>query len=154
MGARENRGATLRCGCTECSAVQILNSPRARPSGHPPIRIEALPAKETPGRTQVLEKVGAGEGNRTLVISLEGIGALYDLNAPSDKSARSDTFERKRLIGPVRTLNVQSHVERREILKLEKRRGEAFPSRCATTSAILSITDTKNPEAQETALAR
>ena len=52
---------------------------------------------------QVFEKNGAGEGNRTLVISLEGIGASRDTNAYSDIYKLSDHFETKPLIGAVRT---------------------------------------------------
>ena len=52
---------------------------------------------------QVFEKNGAGEGNRTLVISLEGIGASRDTNAYSDIYKLSDHFETKPSIRAVRT---------------------------------------------------
>jgi hypothetical protein len=51
----------------------------------------------------VIEKIGAGEGNRTLVISLEGTRTPRECNAHSDKSALSGPIERKRQIGAVRT---------------------------------------------------
>jgi hypothetical protein len=36
----------------------------------------------------MIEKIGAGEGNRTLVISLEGTRRLRDFNGHSDISRR------------------------------------------------------------------
>ena len=47
--------------------------------------------------------IGAGEGNRTLVISLEGIGPPSPYQPRSDKGALNDPFERKRLFPAVRT---------------------------------------------------
>jgi hypothetical protein len=47
--------------------------------------------------------IGAGEGNRTLVISLEVTWALSDFNARSDNWALIGHFERKRLFAAVRT---------------------------------------------------
>jgi hypothetical protein len=47
---------------------------------------------EIPG--QVVETIiGAGEGNRTLVISLEGVGTLSNFTARSDKMALFGPFE-------------------------------------------------------------
>ena len=51
---------------------------------------------------QPIEIIGAGEGNRTLVISLEGVGTLCDFTAHSDKSAPFGPFESKRVFGAVR----------------------------------------------------
>jgi hypothetical protein len=44
--------------------------------------------------TAELPQIGAGEGNRTLVISLEGTWALSDFNARSDNWALIGHFER------------------------------------------------------------
>jgi hypothetical protein len=46
--------------------------------------------------------IGAGEGNRTLVISLEGTGASSDFNARSDKQALIGILDPKQLVGAVR----------------------------------------------------
>jgi hypothetical protein len=51
-------------------------------------------------------QIGAGEGNRTLVISLEDIRELQSLNAHSDKTALKRRFDHKQLISPVRTHNI------------------------------------------------
>src|SRR5262249_7679899 len=48
-------------------------------------------------------KNGAGEGNRTLVISLEGVRADRFCNADSDTTALFGRFDSKRLIDAVRT---------------------------------------------------
>jgi hypothetical protein len=50
------------------------------------------------------ERVGAGEGNRTLVFSLEGIRLFELFQAYSDKRARFEPIERKSIIGAVRTI--------------------------------------------------
>jgi hypothetical protein len=44
---------------------------------------------------EVFEKTGAGEGNRTLVISLEGARRASTLNGFSDKLAPSATLRHK-----------------------------------------------------------
>jgi hypothetical protein len=41
--------------------------------------------------SQVLEKIGAGEGNRTLVISLEGFCSTIELHPPVARQDRQDT---------------------------------------------------------------
>jgi hypothetical protein len=51
---------------------------------------------------EVLENVGAGEGNRTLVFSLEGFRRLKPINARSDKWPLLVRYEPKRLSDPVR----------------------------------------------------
>jgi hypothetical protein len=53
--------------------------------------------------SQAIEKIGAGEGNRTLVISLEGIGRSSIYQARSDIWALIGPFERKPLFAAVRT---------------------------------------------------
>jgi hypothetical protein len=52
---------------------------------------------------QVLEIIGAGEGNRTLVISLEGWRAARVFKANSDKLPGFEAIESQRLISAVRT---------------------------------------------------
>jgi len=47
--------------------------------------------------------LGAGERNRTVVISLEGMGPINPLKARSDKWALNGPSERKRLFSAVRT---------------------------------------------------
>jgi hypothetical protein len=42
---------------------------------------------------QSLEKIGAGEGNRTLVFSLEGFRRLNTYNGPSDKSPQNPSLD-------------------------------------------------------------
>jgi hypothetical protein len=42
-----------------------------------------------PSMTQVLEKIGAGEGNRTLVISLEGCCSTIELHPRTLRQAHS-----------------------------------------------------------------
>jgi hypothetical protein len=71
--------------------------------------------------TAKLPQIGAGEGNRTLVISLEGIGASRDTNAYSDIHKLFDDFETKPLIGAVRTSNVGNDVECCGIVEHERR---------------------------------
>jgi hypothetical protein len=44
---------------------------------------------------QVIENIGAGEGNRTLVISLEGLWRSNNINAHSDKGTFSPALSRK-----------------------------------------------------------
>jgi hypothetical protein len=51
---------------------------------------------------EVLENIGAGEGNRTLVFSLEGFRRLKPINARSDKWPLLVRYEPKRLFGAVR----------------------------------------------------
>jgi hypothetical protein len=53
---------------------------------------------------QSIESIGAGEGNRTLVFSLEGFRRLNTFNARSDKNALSAPIEPKRLFGAVRMM--------------------------------------------------
>jgi hypothetical protein len=56
--------------------------------------------------------IGEGEGNQTLVISLEGCCDLNDFQARLTKSARFRGFEPKPIIRPVR--RPESAPERRE----------------------------------------
>ena len=53
--------------------------------------------------TQAIEKIGAGEGNRTLVFSLEGVERASNINASSDNAPPTRTIVTKRLFGFVRT---------------------------------------------------
>jgi hypothetical protein len=50
--------------------------------------------------------IGAGEGNRTLVFSLEGCRALSDYNARSDKSWPARPYEPSTLSAVVRTVDI------------------------------------------------
>ncbi|MFZ1152018.1 MAG: hypothetical protein WAR76_20170, partial [Xanthobacteraceae bacterium] len=56
-----------------------------------------------PRLLQRIEEAGAGEGNRTLVISLEGFYPVSNFNSYSDKSAPYRQVEAKQLIRLVRT---------------------------------------------------
>src|SRR5215510_2891540 len=58
---------------------------------------------------QVLERFGAGEGNRTLVISLEVPCGCCDFKAHSDKSTVFGTIEPQRLIRFVRIKKLCGH---------------------------------------------
>ena len=62
---------------------------------------------------KAIGKAGAGERNRTAVISLEGIGPLGPYQALSDKWALKDPLERKRLISAVRTTEAAPNCCRR-----------------------------------------
>ena len=61
---------------------------------------------------QILERFGAGEGNRTLVISLEVPCGCCDFKARSDKSTIFRAIEPERLIRFVRTFALSERKEK------------------------------------------
>jgi hypothetical protein len=83
-------------------------------------------------------QIGAREGNRTLVISLEGVGALCDRNARSDKCALFDTFESKCIIGAVRMCSAHfAATQRTECLTSFQDRNALVRRRCDLRRARL-----------------
>ena len=85
--------------------VEASASPRL-----PSLKSVTRPLRFNPAHARLADrsaegaKVGAGEGNRTLVISLEGVRAFGAFNAFSDKNRLSGPFEPKREFAAVRTL--------------------------------------------------
>ena len=101
---------------------------------------------------QVLEKIGAGEGNRTLVISLEGARARRSFKAYSDNSTLSGASDPKREFSSVRTAtatslaaflidtlatgNVADSTHDIAVTGIKPRLAASWPCQCSTQSLI------------------
>jgi hypothetical protein len=87
-----------------------------------------------------LERTAAAEKNRALVVSLKGIGALYDPNACSDKGALFDAFESEGVIGAVRMCGVCfAATQHTACLTPSRDRGSHVRRRCDLRRALARL---------------